>query len=219
MCEELAGDGKAPTLALLSRFLHSTHPPQIGTTKRGIGPAYASKATRNGIRVGDLRRPEQFADKLRKLAADGYKRFDNFDYDVEADIKQYQVRRRVEAKGDASERERQDFDCDVEAVADASYLSTCIAATLLPQDMAATVLPYISDTVHNINEWCAAVVGDVAVMSDAVQLWVMTGARPGRRGTGGGPAAGQCECAAMCGAAAACFNFCPPGPSPLIQST
>lgn len=26
----------------------------IGTTKMGIGPAYTSKASRNGIRVGDL---------------------------------------------------------------------------------------------------------------------------------------------------------------------
>jgi len=26
----------------------------LGTTKKGIGPTYASKATRNGIRVGDL---------------------------------------------------------------------------------------------------------------------------------------------------------------------
>ena len=26
----------------------------LGTTKKGIGPAYSSKATRNGIRVGDL---------------------------------------------------------------------------------------------------------------------------------------------------------------------
>lgn len=31
---------------------------KIGTTKRGIGPAYASKATRNGLRVGDLRYPD-----------------------------------------------------------------------------------------------------------------------------------------------------------------
>ncbi len=30
---------------------------QIGTTKRGIGPAYADKAARTGIRVGDLVRP------------------------------------------------------------------------------------------------------------------------------------------------------------------
>lgn len=26
----------------------------LGTTKKGIGPAYSSKATRNGIRVGDM---------------------------------------------------------------------------------------------------------------------------------------------------------------------
>jgi adenylosuccinate synthase len=26
----------------------------IGTTKKGIGPAYASKALRNGLRVGNL---------------------------------------------------------------------------------------------------------------------------------------------------------------------
>ena len=31
---------------------------KIGTTKRGIGPAYASKATRNGVRVGDVRDPD-----------------------------------------------------------------------------------------------------------------------------------------------------------------
>ena len=30
---------------------------QIGTTKRGIGPAYADKAARSGIRMGDLLRP------------------------------------------------------------------------------------------------------------------------------------------------------------------
>ena len=40
---------------------------QIGTTKRGIGPAYASKATRNGVRCGELRDLSKFADKLRRL--------------------------------------------------------------------------------------------------------------------------------------------------------
>ncbi|EIE22319.1 Adenylosuccinate synthetase [Coccomyxa subellipsoidea C-169] len=62
---------------------------QIGTTKRGIGPAYASKATRNGIRVGDLRDLDAFAAKLRVLALDGQKRFQGFQYDVEADIERY----------------------------------------------------------------------------------------------------------------------------------
>lgn len=56
---------------------------QIGTTKRGIGPAYASKATRNGVRVGDLRDLDAFAAKLRMLALDGQKRFEGFQYDVE----------------------------------------------------------------------------------------------------------------------------------------
>lgn len=34
---------------------------QIGTTKRGIGPAYSSKATRNGVRVCDLLDFDAFA--------------------------------------------------------------------------------------------------------------------------------------------------------------
>ena len=40
---------------------------KIGTTRRGIGPAYASKAQRNGVRVGELRDMSKFADKLRRL--------------------------------------------------------------------------------------------------------------------------------------------------------
>lgn len=38
---------------------------KIGTTKRGIGPAYADKAARNGLRVGDLRDWDGFVAKLR----------------------------------------------------------------------------------------------------------------------------------------------------------
>ena len=37
----------------------------LGTTKRGIGPAYGDKAARTGLRVGDLLRPEVFAEKLQ----------------------------------------------------------------------------------------------------------------------------------------------------------
>ena len=62
---------------------------KIGTTKRGIGPAYASKATRNGIRVGDIKNMETFAVKLRTLAADAAARFDDFEYDVEAELEAY----------------------------------------------------------------------------------------------------------------------------------
>src|SRR5213080_2079719 len=37
---------------------------KIGTTKRGIGPAYGDKAARTGLRVIDLVNPERFAEKL-----------------------------------------------------------------------------------------------------------------------------------------------------------
>ncbi len=37
---------------------------KIGTTKRGIGPAYADKAARTGLRVLDLIQPERFKAKL-----------------------------------------------------------------------------------------------------------------------------------------------------------
>jgi adenylosuccinate synthase len=37
---------------------------KIGTTKRGIGPAYADKASRTGLRTGDLLRPEVLKEKL-----------------------------------------------------------------------------------------------------------------------------------------------------------
>jgi adenylosuccinate synthase len=37
---------------------------QIGTTKRGIGPAYGDKAARNGLRVIDLVKPERFKEQL-----------------------------------------------------------------------------------------------------------------------------------------------------------
>jgi len=40
---------------------------KIGTTKRGIGPAYADKAERTGIRIGDILRPALFEEKLRRV--------------------------------------------------------------------------------------------------------------------------------------------------------
>ncbi|MCW5550819.1 MAG: adenylosuccinate synthase [Verrucomicrobiae bacterium] len=39
---------------------------KIGTTKRGIGPAYGDKAARVGLRMIDLVNPEQFAEKLQR---------------------------------------------------------------------------------------------------------------------------------------------------------
>lgn len=39
---------------------------KIGTTGKGIGPAYMDKAARVGIRVGDLLNPKRFAEKLKR---------------------------------------------------------------------------------------------------------------------------------------------------------
>ncbi|KAL8236621.1 hypothetical protein R6Q59_017702 [Mikania micrantha] len=50
----------------------------IGTTKRGIGPCYSSKAIRNDIRVGDLRHMDTFPDKLDLLLSDAASRFQGF---------------------------------------------------------------------------------------------------------------------------------------------
>jgi len=50
--------------ALMERFLGRN---QIGTTKRGIGPAYTDKIQRQGIRVQDLFDPKIFAGKVEAV--------------------------------------------------------------------------------------------------------------------------------------------------------
>jgi adenylosuccinate synthase len=40
---------------------------KIGTTGRGIGPAYEDKVARRGLRLGDLLEPERFASKLKEV--------------------------------------------------------------------------------------------------------------------------------------------------------
>jgi adenylosuccinate synthase len=40
---------------------------KIGTTGRGIGPAYEDKVARRGLRVQDLLRPKRFAEKLAEV--------------------------------------------------------------------------------------------------------------------------------------------------------
>ncbi|MEM7204080.1 MAG: adenylosuccinate synthase [Planctomycetota bacterium] len=43
---------------------------RIGTTGRGIGPAYADRASRSGIRMGDLLRPAHLADAVARSFAE-----------------------------------------------------------------------------------------------------------------------------------------------------
>ena len=51
---------------------------KIGTTKRGIGPAYADKVARTGLRVVDLLSPERFAEKLRRKVRENNEIFKTF---------------------------------------------------------------------------------------------------------------------------------------------
>lgn len=60
----------------------------IGTTKRGIGPSYSSKATRDGLRVIDLY-SDSFESRLRSLAEGYGKRYGkHLEYSVEDEIEQ-----------------------------------------------------------------------------------------------------------------------------------
>ncbi|KAK7203814.1 Adenylosuccinate synthase [Myxozyma melibiosi] len=66
----------------------------LGTTRRGIGPAYSTKATRSGIRVHHLVSEEdgaweEFESLFRSLVSSFKKRYGEFDYDVEAELVRY----------------------------------------------------------------------------------------------------------------------------------
>jgi adenylosuccinate synthase len=69
---------------------------KIGTTGKGIGPCYATKVARSGIRISDIFQQELFETKVRKLAAGFKKRFgDLLQYDVEEEIKRFEGYREI----------------------------------------------------------------------------------------------------------------------------
>lgn len=62
----------------------------LGTTKKGIGPTYASKATRNGIRVGDLLGDYAlFSEKFRAVVASNQRMYPDLQVDVDAELVRY----------------------------------------------------------------------------------------------------------------------------------
>ena len=63
----------------------------IGTTKKGIGPAYSGKASRSGLRVHHLFDHDNFAKQFRKIVEGRFKRYGNFEYDTEGEILRYKV--------------------------------------------------------------------------------------------------------------------------------
>ena len=81
----------------------------LGTTKKGIGPTYSTKATRSGIRIADLFDKEGNYDatnlrvKLGRLADGFKKRFgDLFNYDLEEELSHYKVGAGICSFGDLS---------------------------------------------------------------------------------------------------------------------
>ena len=61
---------------------------KVGTTLRGIGPAYTDKVSRMGIRVADLLNFDEFAEKLRRNAERHMKTY-GFEFDIEKEINYY----------------------------------------------------------------------------------------------------------------------------------
>ena len=62
----------------------------VGTTKKGIGPTYSTKAARSNARVSDVFSPDLIEKKLRALEGSATKRYGELfktkGYDVEAEI-------------------------------------------------------------------------------------------------------------------------------------
>ena len=81
------------TLPLTSFVYHSLEEQalgksNIGTTKRGIGPTYGTKMTRNGIRVRDLFDKQDMDSRLRLLAHNAKRLHGDLQgYDVEDEIR------------------------------------------------------------------------------------------------------------------------------------
>ena len=66
----------------------------IGTTKKGIGPAYSAKHARSGVRIHQIFNKDEFDKRLRVLARGAQKRYGSAieGYDVEEEIARFDVR-------------------------------------------------------------------------------------------------------------------------------
>ncbi|OTA00028.1 adenylosuccinate synthase [Trichoderma parareesei] len=72
---------------------------KVGTTGRGIGPCYSTKAARSGIRLAEVFNEQVFEQKLRRLASGFKKRYgDLLKYDVEEELARFKEYRPKLAK-------------------------------------------------------------------------------------------------------------------------
>lgn len=63
----------------------------IGTTLKGIGPTYSSKASRSGIRIHHLFNEKEFEIQFRKMVENKRTRYGQFEYDIEGELAQFRV--------------------------------------------------------------------------------------------------------------------------------
>ncbi|KAL4934456.1 adenylosuccinate synthase ADE12 [Aspergillus undulatus] len=68
---------------------------KVGTTGKGIGPCYADKASRRGVRVGEILDEAVFERKLRTLHTGYTARFGDLSYDVEEEIARFKEYRQL----------------------------------------------------------------------------------------------------------------------------
>lgn len=61
----------------------------LGTTRKGIGPAYSSKASRSGIRMHHLFDYDEFEKRLRMVVGNRRKRYGDFEYCIEKELELY----------------------------------------------------------------------------------------------------------------------------------
>lgn len=62
----------------------------LGTTKKGIGPTYSSKAARYGLRIGDLLGDfDKFSEKFETLVMQYQRMFPELKVDVKEELVRY----------------------------------------------------------------------------------------------------------------------------------
>ena len=82
---------------------------KIGTTGRGIGPAYEDKVARRGVRLGDLEKPSEFAIKLEEImdyhnfALEHYYKAEPLDYQKTLDETLEMAQQLLPMMGDVTE--------------------------------------------------------------------------------------------------------------------
>lgn len=64
---------------------------KVGTTGKGIGPCYSDKASRRGVRIGEVLDEGVVETKLRNLEAGYRRRFGDLNYDLEDEVNRFKV--------------------------------------------------------------------------------------------------------------------------------